>query len=69
MASLKSSWGKIKMNNIGSAHLRYILEKQRKTIEKFGIDNLGHSKGDFSDFKIEDDFETKILKGLLALKN
>ena len=31
-------------------HLEYILEKQRKTIKKFGIDNLGHSKGNFSDF-------------------
>jgi len=50
-------------------HLIYILEKERKTIKKFGIDNLGHSKGNFSDFKIEDDFETKILKGLMALEN
>ena len=50
-------------------HLIYILEKQRKTIKKFGIDNLGHSKGDFSDFKIEDNFEKKIIKGLMALEN
>lgn len=31
-------------------HLEYILEKQKRTIKKFGIDNLGHSKGEFSDF-------------------
>jgi len=58
---------KEKMNNI--EHLLYMKEKQRKTIKKFGIDNLGHSRGDFSDFKIEDSFEKKILKGLMALEN
>jgi len=34
-------------------HLEYILEKERKTIKKFGIDNLGHSRGNFSDFDDE----------------
>lgn len=41
------------MNEDIQDHLEYILEKERKTIKKFGIDNLGHSKGNFSDFDDE----------------
>lgn len=47
------------------SHSQYTIDKENETIRKYEIHMLGKSKGDFTDFEVENDFEQKIL---IALK-